>query len=415
MRNPALDTLATYPFQRVRDLLADLPCGRAEPLDLALGDPQDPIPPMVAAAIAASADRFNRYPPGRGEPAFLAACRDWLVRRYGIPADLIDPAQGILPLSGTKEGLFQTALATVDRDAPGGGPVVLMPSPYYPVYAGAARLAGAAPVYLPADAGNGYLPDFAAVPDDVWARTQLVYFCNPTNPQGSVADRAYLADLIARCRAAGAVLVLDECYAEIYHGPVPPTGGAELAATDPLGLSGILLFHSLSKRSNAAGLRAGFVAGDPALIDALAAVRNYGAAGMPVPVQRAAAALWSDDAHAAAIRAGYTARVALATDRLASAVPGYRAPDAGFFLWLPVPDGEAAVRLAWTKAGIKIVPGAYLAAEDGSGANPGTGFVRVALVHPPEILAPALEALAPVLAEAVAGGRLTTPFAGAAS
>lgn len=420
MINRRLSELESYPFQRVRDLLAAVPAGSAPgavagapPFDLGLGNPMGPIPPMVGEILAREAGGFNGYPPPRGEGAFREACRDWMGRRYGISDDvlrgLIDAERGVIPLSGTKEGLFQVALAVLtpsDRRPP----KVMLPNPFYPVYAGAARLAGGAPLFLPAPAESGFLPDFSAIPEGVWAETGLVYLCTPGNPQGMAADADYIADLILKCRAAGAVLVLDECYTEIWHTPKPPVGALQVIAERSLGMEGVLLFHSLSKRSNAAGLRAGFVAGDPALVDAVAAVRNYGAAGMPVPVQRAAAALWADDDHAAEIRAGYQARIDLAEQMLAPAIDGFQRPDGGFFLWLPVGDGEAATRHLWRHAGLKVLPGAYLAAEAGDGSpNPGAAYIRVALVHPLDRLEPVLAALAGELRtfDPGQGGRLS--------
>ncbi|MEQ8965448.1 MAG: aminotransferase class I/II-fold pyridoxal phosphate-dependent enzyme [Azospirillaceae bacterium] len=405
MINPRLQGLADYPFARYRALIDRLepPPGLA-PIALTLGEPQHAAPAMVAEVLAANAADWNRYPPLNGTPEFRAACVDWLTRRYGLPSGTVDPDACILPVSGTREALFLAPLLAVDgRPAAGPPPAVILPNPFYAPYEGGAVMAGAEPVFADCTAETGFLPDLDALEADgaLMARTALMYLCTPSNPQGAVADRAYLTRAIALARRHGWVLVVDECYGEIYDAEPPPGVLEVAAALDGGALDNLLVFHSLSKRSNAAGLRAGFVAGDPTLIAAFDRLRRYAGAGMPRPVMAAAAALWADDAHVAENRARYRAKFDAAEAALAGRM-AMRRPPAGFFLWLDVsalaphaPDpGEAVARRLWAEAAVRALPGAYLTHAGADGVNRGAAYLRLALVHEPEVIAEALARLA---------------------
>ena len=383
MLNPRFQQLPDHTWTKLRALLDPLAPGREPVLDLSLGEPKHPMPGFVGEVLRANEADYGRYPPIQGTPDWQNAVTDWLGRRYDLSD--IEPDRHILPVSGTREGLFNAAFIAVPEEKAGARPVVLMPNPFYQCYAAAALAAGAEPVYLPATADTGFLPDFAAVDDDTWARTALVYLCSPGNPQGAVASPAYLSDLIARCRAHDAVLIVDECYAEIYTQD-PPPGVLQVAGE---GYQNVLAFHSLSKRSNLPGLRSGFVAGDPALIAAYKELRAYGGSPSPLPVYAAAAAAWADDTHVEDNRALYRAKMDAAA-RILEGRFGFSRPGGGFFLWLDVGDGEEAAKRLWTEAGVRVVPGAYLARADAGGFNPGARYIRVALVHP---LQPTEEAL----------------------
>lgn len=383
MRNARFDHLPGHTWTQLRALLNPLTPGQADPLDLALGEPKHPMPSFIGAVLRAHEADYARYPPVHGTPAWQEAVAGWLGRRYGLTT--IDPDRHILPVSGTREGLFNAALIAVPETKAGTRPVVLMPNPFYQCYAAAALAAGAEPVYLPATAETGFLPDFDAVDDAIWARTALVYLCSPGNPQGAVASPAYLRALIDKCRAHDTVLIVDECYAEIYT-DAPPAGVLETAGPS---YANVLAFHSLSKRSNLPGLRSGFVAGDPALIADYRELRAYGGSPSPLPVYAAAAAAWADDAHVDENRALYRAKLDAAA-RILNGRFGFARPGGGFFLWLNVGDGENAARRLWAEAGVRVVPGAYLARTDENGDNPGTRYIRVALVHPLEMTEEAL-------------------------
>ncbi|MGP1394827.1 MAG: aminotransferase class I/II-fold pyridoxal phosphate-dependent enzyme [Inquilinaceae bacterium] len=396
MINDALQRLTEYPFPRLAGLLDGIaPPPGTRPVILSIGDPQHPAPDVIGAVLHANAHLWNRYPPLDGTPEFREAACGWLRRRFAVADGLIDPDRAILPLSGTREGLFLSALLTVPARKGGATPAVCMPNPFYAPYEGAARMAGAEPVFLHTDAGTGFLPDLDALTPSLLDRTALFYLCSPGNPQGAAAPRAYLERLIGLARRHGFVLALDECYTEIYGGE-PPAGGLEAAGG---ALDNLLLFQSLSKRSNAAGLRAGFTVGDPRLIASFRRLRGYAAAGMPLPIQAAAAALWRDDAHVETNRALYRAKFDAAERALAGRLP-FRRPDGGFFLWLEVGDGEAAARRLWGEAGIKVLPGAYLAQPDADGINRADSYIRVALVHDEPVVRDALERLADILSPA---------------
>ncbi|MFM2043393.1 MAG: succinyldiaminopimelate aminotransferase [Pseudomonadota bacterium] len=378
--NDRLRALGDYPFPRLAALLADVP-PRADtpPLVLSVGEPQHPAPALLAERLTAAAGQWNRYPPTAGTPDFRAAVADWLGRRYGLPDGMVDPDRMVLPVSGTREALYMLAQLAVPTAKGGGRPVVLMPNPFYAVYEGAAVMAGAEPIFLPAFAETGFLPDLDAVPVPVLERTALFYLCNPANPQGAIADRAYLSKALGLARRHGFVLVADECYAEIWDRAAPP-GLLEVARDQGGDLRNLMVFHSLSKRSSAAGLRSGFCAGDPDLIGEFQRLRSYAMAGIPLPVLEASAALWRDEAHVVENRRLYREKVD-AAERHLSGRFGFHRPPGGFFLWLDVGDGEEAARVLWREAAIRVLPGAYLTRPDADGRNRGTRFIRVALVH----------------------------------
>lgn len=366
--------LPEYAFPRLRRLLEGVPPGGPE-ISMSIGEPRHPLPPMIAETIAAHAADFGVYPPNDGSPELLSAIAGWIGRRYGVT---VDPERELVALNGTREGLFNAAIALSPEVKAGAQPVVLMPNPFYQAYGAAALAAGAEPVLVAATAETGFLPDYAALPKTLLDRVTLCYLCSPSNPQGAVASEAYLRTLIALAERHDFLLLVDECYSEIYRGAAP-TGAlaARLAAgADP---DRVVVFHSLSKRSSAPGLRSGFAAGGPKPIGAMRRLRAYGGAPSPLPLQRAAAALWRDEAHVDASRALYVEKFELA-DALLGDLPGYLPPQAGFFLWLPTGDGEATARALWRDAGVRVLPGAYLGREDPATGNPGAAYIRVALV-----------------------------------
>jgi succinyldiaminopimelate transaminase len=398
--NDRFDRLSDYPFTRLNRLLADLsPPAGATPLPLSLGEPQHPPPSLISEVLSDNHHLWGKYPPVNGTADFRAAVGAWLDRRYRLPAGRLNPEVSVLPVAGSREALFMAALLAVPRHKAGQTPAVLMPNPFYAVYEGAGLLAGGEPVFLAATRETGFLPDLEALSPALLERTALFYLCSPGNPQGAAADAGYFARAIALARRWGFVLAVDECYAEIYADR-PPVGALQVAADIDDGArspwANILVFHSLSKRSSAAGLRSGFVAGDPRLIERFAQLRAYGNAGTPLPVAAAAAALWRDEAHVEINRAQYRAKFDAAAAVLGDRFGFYR-PDGGFFLWLDVGDGEQACRRLWAEAGVRVLPGAYFARTDADGHNPGAAYIRVALVHDPEVIAEAARRIVAVL------------------
>ncbi|MCX7630457.1 MAG: aminotransferase class I/II-fold pyridoxal phosphate-dependent enzyme [Geminicoccaceae bacterium] len=395
MWNQRLDRLQEFPFRRLAALLRGIDPPTGETFDLALGEPRHEPPPLLAETVARHAHEWNRYPPVEGTRAFRAAVCAWLARRYGLPTDALDPDRHVLPLAGTKEGLFLLPQVLVPEGSTGPRPVVLVPNPVYAVYVGAAVLAGAEPVFLSAERASNFLPDLDALDPELLARTAALYLCSPANPQGTIADRAYLARALRLARAYGFLLVVDECYAEIWDRE-PPPGALEVAWAESRDFANLVVFHSLSKRSSAPGLRSGFVAGDPEVLRRFARLRAYGAAVQPLPLMAAATALWSDEAHVEANRARYRRKIDAAERRLGNRFGFYR-PPGGFFLWLEVGDGEAAAVRLWREGGVRALPGAYLAVPDAQGRDPGRPYLRLALVHEEEVLERALDRLVAVL------------------
>ena len=366
--------LPEYAFPRLRALLDSHPAG-GEPVAMSIGEPKHPFPAFVAETLAAHVDGFSVYPPNEGAPELLAEIAAWHHRRHGVAID----AGRLMVLNGTREGLFNALLALCPETKRGGRPVVLMPNPFYQVYAVAALAVGAEPVYVPATAETGFLPDYAGLSATLLDRVAVAYICSPANPQGTVAGPDYLAQLLELAERHDFKVFSDECYSEIWR-TTPPAGilaVAESEGTDP---ERVCAFNSLSKRSNVPGLRSGFVAGGAKGIARVRQLRAYAGAPLPLPLQRVAERLWADEAHVVENRALYQEKFA-AVDEIFAGVPGYRGPDGGFFLWLPVEDGEAAALRLWCETGVRVLPGAYLA-RDVDGQNPGRGYIRVALVAP---------------------------------
>jgi N-succinyldiaminopimelate aminotransferase len=341
---------------------------------------------MVAEIVAGEAAGWGRYPPIDGTAEFRMAVAGWLGRRYGLPEGLLDPARQILPVAGSREALYLIAGAALPRRKGGGAPVVLIPNPFYQVYQGAALMHAANAVYLEAGAGTGFLPDLDAIAPDVLERTALFFLCSPANPQGAVADLAYLRRAIALARKHRFVLAVDECYTEIYDRDPPPgalQACAELGGGGGDGGGGVfanvIVFHSLSKRSSVPGLRSGFVAGDTQLIADFRRLRSFGGASLGLPILAASAALWRDDAHVEANRRLYRAKLDLA-ERLLAGRFGFYRPAGGFFLWLDVGDGETAALKLWREAAVRVLPGGYLAQADPAGGNCGRPYLRMALI-----------------------------------
>ena len=396
MHNPRLDGLGDYFFRRLAALLEPLaPAPDKEPIDLSIGQPMHPVPALLMETLQENSHLFGRYPPVVGMPAFRAAVTDWLTWRYGLPARLLSPDRHVLPVAGTKEALFMLSQVVTPETKGGGKPAVLMPNPFYNVYLGGAVIAGAEPVLLPVTAETNHLPDLDALDSDVLDRTVAFFLCSPSNPQGSAASLAYLTKALELARRHDFLLIMDECYSEIYGGE-PPVGGLEAAVALGGDLDNLLICNSLSKRSSAAGLRSGFVAGDPTTIKLFTRLRSYGAAVQPLPLMAVATALWRDEDHVRASRELYIEKFDLA-DRFLSGSLDYHRPDGGFFLWLNVGDSEAITRKLWSEAAIKVVPGAYLGYADESGWNPGAHAVRIALVHDITTTERALERLVKTL------------------
>ena len=366
--------LPAYAFPRLRALLDHHQPG-GEVVHMTIGEPKHAFPAWVADIISEHAEGFNRYPPNDGTPELLDAISGWIKRRFGVAVGV----DQIMALNGTREGLYNAMMALCPEQKGGQTPVVLVPNPFYQVYAVAAISVGAEPVFVNAEAETGFLPDYTALAPELLDRVAVAYICSPANPQGAIADRAYWRDLIALAEKHDFRIFADECYSEIYRG-APPVGALDVAQEMGADPERVVIFHSLSKRSNLPGLRSGFVAGGPECIHRIRQLRAYSGAPLPLPLQRAAEKVWADEAHVEENRRLYAEKFALA-DEIFADVPGYQSPEGGFFLWLPVEDGEEAALKLWKETGVRVLPGAYLSRDTEAG-NPGKGYIRVALVAP---------------------------------
>jgi len=385
---------ARSPFARLNELLADVKPGKP-PIALSVGEPQHPVPSFVGPVIAAHVAEFGRYPANKGIEPFLNAVAAWLGKRFKLTRP-VDAQSEILVLNGTREGLFLAAVAAkrwVGKRS--GRPAILVPNPFYAAYSAGAMVADCEPVYLPATRETGFLPDLDVLPDDLLARTVAFYIASPSNPQGAVADGKYLSRLCALARRFGFLVFADECYCEIY-GDRPPPGMLEAAGPD---FAHVVVFHSLSKRSSLPGLRVGFAAGDRRFLARFLELRNVAAPQVPIPAQHVAIAAYGDEAHVQENRRLYVEKFDLA-DRIIGSRYGYSRPAGGFFLWLDVSakgSDEAVTLKLWRDAGLRVLPGHYLARDQADEKNPGAGYIRVAMVHDNKTTAEALHRLVAVL------------------
>ncbi len=383
MTGPAPASAAASPFARLAKTLAGIAPGMPA-IDLALGEPRQPLPGFVGPALTANLGGFTRYPAIRGTDEFRSTVAAWLDRRYRL-GGAVDAERMVLPLNGTREGLFFAALGAREwaerLKPPASRPVILLPNPFYQAYAAGAGATGAEPVFVAGEGGGDEVDAIAALPGETLARTIALFIAAPSNPQGRPLSLDAWSRLIGLARQHGFLLFADECYGEIYR-QTPPPGVLEAAIGISEGFGSIVTFHSLSKRSGLPGLRCGFAAGDPDFLDAWTRLRNMAAPQVPTPVQAVAVAAYRDESHVAAGRAAYNARFA-AAERILGGRFGAVTPPGGFFLWLDMArhgGGEAAALRLWREAGIRAVPGGYLAAGT-AGGNPGEPFLRVALVQ----------------------------------
>ncbi|MGD8207367.1 MAG: succinyldiaminopimelate transaminase [Thiohalocapsa sp.] len=379
--NPNLDLLQPYPFEKLASLKRGIePPAEQHAIVLSIGEPTDSTPSLISEALIAQLQRLASYPTTRGMASLREQIAAWLTRRFALPATTLDPDRHILPVNGTREALFAFAQAVIDQSH---RPLVLMPNPFYQIYEGAALLAGAEPYFLSCTPETGLIPDFSAVDTATWQRCQLLYLCSPGNPTGAVVDLATLRDLVGLAQEHDFVIASDECYSEIYPDEThPPPGLLQAAASQGLeGFRNCVVFHSLSKRSNAPGLRSGFVAGDARIIKRFFAYRTYHGCAMPWQNQYASLAAWGDEAHVIENRCRYRQRFD-AVLKVLDPVLDVRRPDAGFYLWLRVPgDDTVFARELYAKANVTVLPGTYLSRSGADGRIPGQGFVRIALVQ----------------------------------
>jgi N-succinyldiaminopimelate aminotransferase len=379
--NPDLDRLQPYPFEKLADLKAGVkPPAGLEPIALSIGEPKHPTPGLVTEAVIAHLHHLAAYPSTRGMPALREAIATWLTRRFDLPQNGIDPDRQVLPLNGTREGLFAFAQAVLDR---GRAPLVLMPNPFYQIYEGAALLAGAEPGYLPCTEQNGFVPDFEAVGEDTWRRCQLLFICSPGNPTGAVIEGGTLRRLIALAQEHDFIIAADECYSELYLDESRPPVGL-LRAAAAMGNQDFrrcVVFHSLSKRSNAPGLRSGFIAGDAGIIERFFRYRTYHGCAMPLQHQHASIAAWSDEEHVIANRRLYREKFAAVLEILDGVLEIPR-PQAGFYLWpkTPIADTDFA-RGLFAGEHVTVLPGRFLSRSP-DGSDPGAYRLRLALVPP---------------------------------
>ena len=382
------------PFARLTELLTPYQPGKPL-IALSLGEPQHPLPGFVGPVLANHIVDFGRYPIAKGIEPFRRAAANWLGNRFSLPR-AVDPESEILVLNGSREGLFFAAITAARFVSPRQGrPAILLPNPFYPAYGAGARAAGCEAIYLPTPRSNGFLPDLDSLDDATLARTVAIYLASPANPQGAVASPDYFTRLINLAGRFGFMVLSDECYSEIYTREAP---GSILECAGP-DFANVVAFQSLSKRSNLPGMRVGFAAGDKKFLSMFHELRNVAAPQVPVPLQHVAVAAYGDEAHVEENRRLYRIKFDLADQILGNRF-GYFRPAGGFCVWLDVSaqgGDEAATVKLYEEGGVRVVPGSYLARKQADGSNPGTGYIRLALVQDSETTAEALHRLVQLL------------------
>jgi N-succinyldiaminopimelate aminotransferase len=368
-------------FAQLATLLDHIPPG-SEAVNLSVGDPRGKVPEFVTEAIDRHAYQFGEYPPINGTCEWREAAAGWLRRRFALPEKAVNADANLLPLNGTREGLFLAPFIVTPESKAGQRPAILLPNPFYQCYAAAVLSCGAEPVFVPATKETNFLPDYASLSPDLLARTAAVYVCSPSNPEGATASEDYWRTLFAAADQYDFTVFADECYADIWFDK-PPVSALPTRYALSKNFARLLTFHSLSKRSGLPGLRSGIVAGDAGLMAKFRALRNYAGPQVPMPLMAASEAAWNDEAHVEANRAIYAERMRWAERYLGNRIP-LRKPDGGFFLWLDVGNGEEAALKLWREAGIRVLPGAYMGRPTEPGkpeTNPGFRYIRVALVQ----------------------------------
>jgi len=380
--NPNLNQLQPYPFQKLRQLFEGVIRNTAlHPIDLQIGEPKHPTPDFIRRAMIDNLDGLSTYPTTLGTPALRNSIATWIKRRFNLPG--INADTEIIPVNGSREALFSFAQAVIDPSA--SHPAVVCPNPFYQIYEGAALLAGATPYFINTLPENHFKLDYSQLTDTVWSRTQLIYVCSPNNPTGGVMKLDEWRELFALSDRYGFVIASDECYSEIYFDEKNPPLGA-LDAAQRLGRSSfprLVVFNSLSKRSNVPGLRSGYVAGDATLLEKFLLYRTYHGSAMNPAAQGASAAAWNDEAHVVENRRLYAQKFSSSITLLSDAM-AVQMPDAGFYFWIktPIDDTEFTKRL-YQDYNVTVLPGSYLA-RDAHGMNPGKNYVRIALVASPQ-------------------------------
>jgi len=371
--------LPDYPFSRLRSLI-DKVSPKEEPIDFSIGEPKHSVPPFVSEAIIKNTNLLNKYPPNFGSEKLLESISAWLAKRYEIIPP--DPNTNLMVLNGSREGIFNATLALCNKKIASKKPIVLIPNPFYQCYLAAALAADAKPIFVPASQENHFLPNFSKVSPKNLNKTSILFICSPSNPQGAVADLPYWKSLFDLAELYGFKIFSDECYSEIYKEkkPIGILQASKIFSFDP---EKVLSFNSLSKRSNLPGLRSGFVCGGKKTMSSIKKLRSYGGAPLPMPIQEVSKLAWDDEKHVKINLSLYRKKYKVA-DKIFQNFEGYKSPEAGFFLWLKVGDGEKITLSLWKNHGIKCLPGSYLTYKKKYYSklnDPGSDFIRVALVN----------------------------------
>jgi aspartate/methionine/tyrosine aminotransferase len=371
-----LNNLIEYPFTKLKHLLEGSKSNfHGKIIDMSLGEPQHPVPKILIEALEKNSRFWNKYPPVNGTLEYRQAIVNWFTNRYSLNKKFLDPDLNVLPLSGTREGLYSLAHLAADL-YDGQKEFIAMADPFYQTYHAAAIMSDSKPLLLTAKEENNFLPRIDELDEDILNKVSLFYLCSPTNPQGASADYQYIHKVISLANRHNFIVAFDECYSEIYF-KSPPTGALSVCQDNNLSLKNIVVFNSLSKRSNAAGLRSGFIVGDPNIIFQFSRMRSFGCAGTPIAILNATIALLEDEKHVKENRELYLEKF-IDSERILKDYSGFNLPDGAIFLWIKVNDAEVITKRIWSEAGVKVIPGSFFSQKKG---EPQTEYIRVAMVN----------------------------------
>ncbi len=376
-----LNQLIEYPFTKLKRLTDENKLKfNGAIIDMSLGEPQHEVPKILLDALEKNSKFWNKYPPVNGTPEYRQAVINWMSKRYELNEKFLDPNSNILPLSGTREGLYSLAhlAASIYRDEK---IYIGMADPFYQTYYAAAIMSGSKPLIFPTKAENNFLPKIDDFERDILSKLRLLYICSPTNPQGACASYEYIANIIKIAQKYNFLVAFDECYSEIYYNS-PPIGALEVCYKESLTLKNVVVFNSLSKRSNVAGLRSGFIVGDPDIISGFSKMRSFGCAGTPIAILNATIALLEDEEHVKKNRALYLEKFK-ESERILGDYDGYKFPDGAIFLWIKVRDDEKITKRIWVESGVKVLPGSFFTLDKTKNINSDSEqkYIRVAMVN----------------------------------
>ena len=390
MINKDFDVLKNWMFGSLSSLLDNIPSNPSlNVLKMSIGEPQLGPPEFIRNKFDDFFNDWGKYPPADPIPFLSDAIRIYLSKRFPGSEKIIDFDKNIVPVPGTREALHLVGLISKDNQKKNS--IAILTNPFYHAWKAGAIESGSKILWVNAKKENNYNPNLESLSEEILDATTIMYLCFPSNPHGALADLNYLIKAVKLAKKYNFILAVDECYIDIYRTAFQkPIGCLDALVKMNSNLDNIIIFNSLSKRSNVPGLRAGFIVGDKKVISLYKLLVSNGASPVPIPIQNIAAYLYKDDKHNHTACLHYDQNFQIAKDYLKESYPNLKIPNAGFYLWLPVEDDLKTAIGLWKNFSVRVMPGSFMA-EEVSGENPCKGYLRIALVHKKEIVNEAME------------------------